>query len=198
MRCFVAFVLLSCIIAIGYCFEQIRYAELRHAMDIVNVRAFLDQPGFSMDSVDTAVSIYNIRIPPGVRIALDPNEHDLGLIRMYLGGAYVTLGRDTFRTWARLASTLAHEIEVHANQSFVLAYVIGAADYVCTRLSGRKPRSFSFLAGDTRLEREAYTYEVLNAERFGLTEHDVQSIISVREHWYPIENAKVCGISSEE
>jgi hypothetical protein len=81
----------------------------------------------------------------------------------------VYIGRDAFENWSVLGSTLGHEIEIHCQQSFFMIHLFDL---------------FGF-DGTGEAERQAYLYELANAERFGLGQYDQNLILSTMSYFYP-------------
>jgi len=82
----------------------------------------------------------------------------------------ILLGPEAFVSWGILGSTLAHEIEIHCKQN---VYLIILKDLL--NLDGTK-----------YAEREAYSHEINNKERFNLTDEEVNSIEEVMNQFYSL------------
>ena len=154
-------------------------------------------PNSSQESVDFAMDVFGIDKPHYTKSPkFDQGLMDRGLI---VGSSFgknrtVSVGPAAFESWGLLASTLAHEIEVHANQSFLHIQLSDAVknvkEYAFNWLNEKGSRFAIFfepdLTGTTEAEREAYQHEMNSALRFGLSDHEVQSIFNVMERYYPI------------
>ncbi|NRA64049.1 MAG: hypothetical protein HRU19_06165 [Pseudobacteriovorax sp.] len=130
------------------------------------------KPKLSQESVDIALAMYNIEVPSNVKKPYyDPTFEDRGLTTLRGWGKKleVSVGPAAFESWALLGSTLAHEIEVHCKQNFT---AIRIQDLVG-------------LDGTSNAEREAYSHELSNAERFGLSDKEAASIEATMNFYYP-------------
>lgn len=130
------------------------------------------KPEVSQASIDLAMVMFGIVVPAGAnRPLLDPELRDRGLTSRgaYSDKADVTIGPAAFSSWALLASTLGHELEVHCLQSFLFVYLMDAFR----------------LDGTGSAEREAYIYELRNSRRFGLGIADSDMIAETMEYYYP-------------
>jgi len=132
-------------------------------------------PKLEQASIDLALEMYSIKVPSSaLRPIYDANLEDRGLtIRHgYFRTAHVRIGKAAFSSWALLASTLAHELEVHCEQSFLLIAMLDGLG----------------LEGTAAAEREAYRYEIKNAERFGLERFDANLISETLNYYFPERN----------
>ncbi len=130
------------------------------------------RPPISRQSMARAIEAFKIQIPKKVNgpfIKLDMNDRGMTVRENTFSPASVYIGPDAFSSWALLGSTLAHEIEVHCRQNFLSIH-------------------FQSLAGIDSVgtaEREAYAYELTNANRFGLSNFDRSLIQSTSAYYYP-------------
>ena len=76
----------------------------------------------------------------------------------------VSIGDAAFETPGYLASTIAHETEVHAKQT-------------------HEGRSYSGMQGRRLIETEAYDWEIKQAPRFGLTREQLDGTRRLRAHY---------------
>ena len=81
-------------------------------------------------------------------------------------------GPVAFESWALLGSTLAHEIEIHCEQSFLLIRLMDTVGF----------------SGTLSAEREAYMHEISNRERFNLSEYEIANIRNTMNYFYPDED----------
>lgn len=129
-------------------------------------------PTVSQDSIDLALALFGIELPPSASAPrLDENLRDRGLTSRaaFMEKAEVTIGPAAFTSWGLLGSTLAHELEVHCQQNFLLISVMDAIG----------------LDGTGEAERQAYIHELRNARRFGLGHEDAELIADTMEYYYP-------------
>lgn len=163
-------------------------------------------PPQSQESIQTALLMFSIHVPESVEGPyFDGQLDDRGLTTggLILPQKRVTIGPAAFTSWAVLGSTLAHEIEVHVEQSFlkvVLQDQVAQMYYDGRRTLGRwipelAPSAQELFENDGtwKAERDAYMYELSNARRFGLSKDEVASIWRVMDYFYPNKN----GSSSE-
>jgi hypothetical protein len=141
------------------------------------------KPNLSQESIRLAMVHFNIERPEAV---LEP-KLDLGLADRGLTirkGAWqppvVAIGPDAFASWPLLGSTLAHELEIHCKQNLVAIHIMN--------LTG--------LNGTTIAEREAYDYELNQANRFGLSPYDRDLIKSTADYYYPRKTFSLSEIPS--
>lgn len=124
-------------------------------------------------AIDQALEIFSIRVNPQTTVypTYDPQLLDRGLTSQhgYLQRKRVTVGPAAYESWAVLASTLAHEIEVHCEQDFLSIRLLDMVG----------------LNGTERAERFAYEHELAARERFGLVEGEVAMIHQIMEQVYP-------------
>lgn len=129
-------------------------------------------PELSQESVEMALVMFNIEVPPGAKTpTFDANLQDRGLTTLRGWGSEleVAVGPAAFESWGLLGSTLAHELEVHCKQSFAL---IRAMDILG-------------MEGTQNAEREAYLHELSNARRFNLGEQEQANIKATMDFYYP-------------
>ena len=138
----------------------------------VAVVAPASPPPLDQASIDLAIVLYGIQIPAGAEYPVfDAALGDRGLTTRstFMTKARVTVGPSAFESWGLLGSTLAHELEVHCNQNFLMIYLMD--------LSG--------LDGTSEAERQAYLHELRNAKRFNLARADTDLIADTMEFYYP-------------
>ncbi len=136
-----------------------------------------DAPHLSQESIDLALVMFGIEVPPGAEHPVyDPTLEDRGVtIRgAMFEKARVAVGPSAFADWSLLGSTLAHELEVHCQQSFLIIHLMD-------RLG---------LDGTLEAERQAYLHELANAERFGLTRGSQELIADTMEYFYPTSQGR--------
>jgi len=149
--------------------EQTFWSDLRAVKTVLPATP----PPLTQESIDLALSYYNIRIPVGTshpRLDLDLADRGLTLRSLAFSDAIVTIGPAAFESWALLGSTLAHEIEVHCQQNFAIIFLMDAVG----------------LDGTGEAERQAYLHELKNAPRFGLNVVDRRLIEETMAYFYPI------------
>ena len=138
------------------------------ALPSVNYRSI---PMPAQTSIDIAMKRYNIKAPKGITGPfLNPLLADRGLTTFRISGpTMVEIGPAAFSSWSLLGSTLAHEIEVHAGRT----------------LMGIRVEMVLGLTSEADLEREAYLYEINNANRFGLSKEEISSIKYTMRNYFP-------------
>lgn len=132
------------------------------------------RPGMSQENIEKAIEHFKIKIPSNVKkiyLNLDLNERGMTYLKSFMGYYTVAIGPSAFSSWAILGSTIAHEVEVHCNQSLSLYAV------------------FNYVGFDKIIksaEYDAYSYEIDNAYRFGLKDSEIEEIEKVRDYYYGI------------
>lgn len=177
-----------------------RSQRLQYQMNMSSVEVVPpeDIPPQTQQSIETALLMFSIYVPETVEGPyFDAQLDDRGLTTggLLLPQKRVTIGPAAFTSWAVLGSTLAHEIEVHVEQSFLK--VVAQDQIAQWYFDGRRAigRWLPALApsgkelfendGTWKAERDAYMYELKNARRFGLSEEEVASIWRVMDYFYP-------------
>ena len=131
-----------------------------------------EKPEISQESIDIAMVMFGIEKPENASFPVfDPNLLDRGMtLRVgWFDNAIIKIGSPAFLSWGILGSTLAHEIEIHANQSF---FTVNVLDF------------FGF-DGTGYAERAAYQHEIAFAERFGLSAREKTLIVDTEEFFFP-------------
>ncbi len=149
--------------------ENENYEETIHRL---NLHTPSEAPSISDESIRAAMKMFQIHVPANVAFPkLDSQLEDRGITSKGLFSNYykVYVGPSAFESWALLGSTLAHEIEIHCQQSFLLISLLD---------------QFGF-DGTGAAERPAYMHEIHNAERFGLSSSDIYLIHNTVESYYP-------------
>ncbi len=157
--------------------------NFRRSMAMVQVLPPSEVPEMSQASVELALELYGIEVPDNTNDPiLDMSLEDRGSTMRSLGGDYalVKVGPAAFESWSILASTLAHEIEVHCRQSFPLIYALDVLG----------------LEGTVIAERQAYQYELENAKRFGLNNSEALLIKNTLDFYY--SHSKTTQVSRME
>lgn len=129
-------------------------------------------PAMNQESIDKVIAAFKINIPENVagpRLDMGLSDRGLTSRRGALSQIMVTIGPDAFSSWAMLASTISHEVEVHCRQNFFAIHLMDLAG----------------MDGTGQAEREAYRYELRNAGRFGLAPYDQDLIRSTVNYYYP-------------
>lgn len=131
------------------------------------------KPKVSAESIDIAMKAYSIYLPNNtVNPSVDKAMVDRGLTLP--GNVFfstkVFIGPEAFMSWGLLGSTLAHEVEIHCRQN---VYLIVLKDILG-------------LEGTLWAEREAYSYEISNKNRFHLTSSEIEDIKIIRDQFYPV------------
>jgi hypothetical protein len=125
--------------------------------------------------IEIAMAAFSIELPTFSRDPLfDPEILDRGVTvkSIFTYHSYVSIGEPSFSSWALLASTLAHEVEIHTRQNILSIALLDLLGFNGTALA----------------ERVAYQHEVNQAERFGLNISQTELISSTMDHFYPQGN----------
>ncbi|MEZ4742599.1 MAG: hypothetical protein R3B45_09155 [Bdellovibrionota bacterium] len=129
-------------------------------------------PRINQDSIDFAMTLFGIKTPPNILGPdFDDTIEDRGITSKgtLSETAWVKIGSAAFSDWSILGSTLAHEIEVHGRQNFFMIWVLDSLGF----------------DGTGHAEREAYSYELYSADRFGLGYEDLSMIEDTMHYYYP-------------
>lgn len=178
--------------------ERLAHQKFQRELASVSIEAPAGRPSHSQESIDLAMTLYSIDAP---RYVMGPRYDawldDRGLTT---GGTLsraktVSIGPAAFTSWGILGSTLGHEIEIHARQSFlqvILLDKVTKARFALQRsLAARFPslrptsRDSFENEGTWRAEREAYEYELRSARRFQLTPAETRAIVQIMDFYYP-------------
>ena len=146
--------------------------KVHHGNERIAIVPPSNKPPISQDSIDLALIMFDIEVPENARHPLyDNNLVDRGVTTQsgWLNPLQVRIGREAFESWGILGSTLAHELEIHCQQSFTWINILDVFG----------------LDGTHKAERQAYSYEISNAKRFGLTKKDVKNIKITMDYFYP-------------
>lgn len=181
-------VLASGLIALGLSLlaakSEIRGNETFHsALQKVKVHPPEGTPPVTQESIELAITMYDIKIPENAFMPrLDLTLEDRGLTRRatWSDKSEVTIGPAAFTSWALLGSTIAHEVEVHCHQNFMLIFLMDGMG----------------LDGTGEAERQAYFHELKNASRFGLAAQDARLIADTVDYFYPEDHRNVRFTSS--
>ena len=157
--------------------EMAQRQEWNASLRAVKVVPPADAPALAQESIDLALVMFGIEVPPGAEHPVyDPTLTDRGVtIRGALfEKARVAVGPSAFADWSLLGSTLAHELEIHCQQSFLVIHIMD-------RLG---------LEGTVEAERQAYLHELANAERFGLSRGSKELIADTMDYFYPTAQSR--------
>jgi len=134
-----------------------RAKKLEHAAKVREAQ------GLKQRAIAEAVSAYGIDVSKSKSVLYGADNTD-GESETDDEGR-VSIGDDAFKTPGWLASTIAHESEVHVN------------------LQLRGGRNYEGNQGRSMNEVEAYDYEIRQAKRFGLTDEQVAGLRRSRSHY---------------
>jgi hypothetical protein len=129
-------------------------------------------PEANQESINLALVAYGIKaLEKDPMPYYDPEVTDRGITQKVGLSDYkiVAIGLPGFESWSILGSTLAHEIEIHCRQNFILIALIDALGFDGTGIA----------------EREAYDWELSQAVRFGLLHDERSSIKATVDNYYP-------------
>ena len=147
--------------------NQLKHSEVRPSADVP-----YGDPQLGQDAINMAIDLFEIQIPKNVKgpfFSSKLEDRGLTLRRGVLSDAIVYIGPEAFSSWSLLGSTLAHEIEIHCRQNFLAIHF----------------QNLSGFDGTGMAEREAYNYELHQAERFGLSAYERDLIRSTMSYFYP-------------
>jgi hypothetical protein len=161
------------LITMGYAQRDLRQErQFKNQINHVAVIPPHDLPEVSQASIDFALVLYGIEVPesaehPQLDMALE--DRGLTMRATFVDKAQVSIGPAAFSSWAMLGSTLAHEIEVHCQQSFAAIWLLDSLG----------------MGGVAMAERTAYKHEIDGKKRFGLTPIDLRQIEETVDFYYP-------------
>ncbi len=129
-------------------------------------------PPMSEESIRLAMEYFQIELPANTAMpTLDIKLKSRGLTSRSLLNTLnkVSIGPEAFMSWGLLASTIAHEVDIHCKQNLLwitLQEMVG-------------------INGSVKAEIEAYNYELSNSKKFGLRAFEVHNIRRSRDYYYP-------------
>lgn len=115
------------------------------------------------DAIDKAIEHYNIDISGAKKVVYDKNH--IGDAEALSNGV-VKVGEASLKSPGWLASSIAHETEVHVNNQL------------------NEGKWYTGPEGSALQEVEAYDYEIANADRFGLSDEEVEKLKKRRKEYY--------------
>lgn len=140
-----------------------------------------NRPPKNDKSIARAIEMFGIKVPNSVKkITFDEKIQERGLTerKSFFDMTVVRIGSSAFESWGLLGSTLAHEIEVHANQNILFIILMDKLGFDAT----------------LEAERLAYLYELKNAERFQISNAQAADIETTMNYFYPLRNGPICVI----
>jgi hypothetical protein len=191
---FILFIIATLIVVTCQAMGISEYNARYETLHLLNTK-ISGMPPVSQSSIDIAMKLYAIKRPPSCKHPVLGKILELGEISGHplSSTRIITMGKNAFTSWGMLGSVLSHEIEVHCNQTFILASILDAIDEKYEEFNKTyKPPSSPMLVlvpkvyyGLWLMEQEAYSYQIKYAARFGLTEKEVNSIRYTRDYLYP-------------
>lgn len=168
-------------------FEQQNYKIMQTKMSMIEVIYPEEKPIMSQDNIDLAMSLFSIDKNENTNspiLLTDLNFRGLTVGESFLQNREVYIGNMAFDSWGILGSTLAHEIEIHSNQSFLQIEVYNYIDTLrripaklfAKSKHNKNKMSEGIMIGTYLAEKEAYEYEIKLKDRFNLTKDEVKSI----------------------
>ncbi|WP_338636793.1 hypothetical protein [Spirobacillus cienkowskii] len=167
--------------------EQNKEREDLNKMAQIPVRYnSLPKPNCNQKNLELAIALFSIKSSNTIKsISYLSNLPFRGIT---LGNAFknnkvIFIGSSAFTSWGVLGSTLAHEAEIHGNQSFFKIELLNFAAYMSASLVNNNlffkykfnvtlPISY----GTYTAELEAYNYELISKKRFHLSLDEVAAI----------------------
>lgn len=140
----------------------------------------IGMPPVTQKSIDLAVAIYGIRIPKTAaypKLNFKLADRGLSTRRAWAEKIEVEIGPSAYTSWGLLASTLAHELEIHCNQNFLMISLMDSVG----------------LDGTGWAERQAYLHELNNGNRFGLSTYSRELIADTMDYYYSIDASESFG-----
>jgi hypothetical protein len=179
------FSMLYCLI-LGFIEQKKERSDLDKMAQIPVRYSSLPNPHCSQDNLELAIALFSIKLPNKLK-SIDYLS-SLPFRGITLGNAFknnkiIFIGSSAFNSWGILGSTLAHEAEIHGNQSFIKIELLNFAAYLIVSLANNNlffsdkfnvtiPLSY----GTYTAELEAYNYELISKKRFHLSLDEVAAI----------------------
>ncbi len=175
--------------------EQNNYQELQTKMTKISVNFPKEKPEMNQENIDLAMALFSIQKNSNTLHPLLYSE--MQLRGLTVGESFslqreVYIGNMAFDSWGILGSTLAHEIEVHSNQSFLKIELLNYLDnlkiipkYLFAKAFNHKIEHSNtnlINSGTFSAEKEAYEYEINSQIRFNLTNSEIYQIKYTLEH----------------
>jgi hypothetical protein len=162
---------LAVLMLIAGCAADVGGSEVSLARRCQELRLILAR--LKQEAIQRAIEAYGIdarHVSDGVNYSPhgDMQDREAVTVRDGDGRIRVILGDDAFTSAPWLASSLAHEIEVHVNRQLAPGTDYPAGDAEGTAIQ----------------EVEAYDYELRNKDRFGLDPGDVRLLQRRRRSFY--------------
>ncbi len=175
----ISFGLAGFVILVGLSEANARAKELPNVIgQVADVRVPDGAPSPTDANIRIAMEIYSIQVPVKINgpfVDLKMEDRGLTVRKGVASSPTVYVGREAFQSWALLGSTLAHEIEIHCRQNFLSIHF----------------QNIAGMDGTGSAEREAYRYELANANRFGLAQYDQDLIRSTMSYFYPERESRL-------
>ena len=166
-------------------FEQEKYISMQHNMSLIKVTYPEETPNMTQENIDLAMSLFSINKNENTNYPIlvpDLNFRGLTVGESFSKNREIFIGNMAFDSWGILGSTLAHEIEIHSNQSFLQIEILNYIDTlrripaVLFAKSNKSKTIDDLKIGTYLAEKEAYQYEIDLKDRFNLTKKEVKSI----------------------
>jgi len=129
-------------------------------------------PAMTEESIHLAMNFFEIDLPANTAMpTLNKKLKVRGMTTRSLMQTMnkVEIGPEAFMSWGLLASTIAHEVEIHCKQNLLLINL----------------QEMVGINANVKAEREAYNHELSNAKKFGLRAFEIHNIRRSRDYYYP-------------
>ncbi|WGL58869.1 hypothetical protein QEJ31_10080 [Pigmentibacter sp. JX0631] len=165
--------------------EQEKYRSLQQNMSLIKVIYPDEKPSMTQENIELAMSLFSINKNEHTnypKLVSDLNFRGLTVGESFSKNREVFIGNMAFDSWSILGSTLAHEIEIHSNQSFLQIEVFNYIDTlrripaILFAKSSKNKIGEDLMIGTYLAEKEAYQYEINSKDRFNLSKDEVKSI----------------------
>ena len=183
---FFLFSLFTCLIFHYKEFQS--FKETQNSMMKIPVIYPKERPKDPQNDLALAMALFSINTPENVCYpSYSYNLPYRGLTRgnSFLPKKEVIIGEMAFTSWGILGSTLAHEIEIHGNQSFLkieflnflYSYIQNNSKFVSSIFPSFDIMTYENMGlGSYLAEKEAYSYEINSDKRFNLKIKEVLAI----------------------
>ncbi|WP_186645489.1 hypothetical protein [Fluviispira vulneris] len=173
--------------------EKRQYENIQENLIEIPVLYPSSPPEKSNRCIQLAMALFSIdKNKNSKQPVYDPNLNVRGLTSgmIFSPKKNIYIGDEAFENWGLLGSTLAHEVEIHGNQSFVkiefinfLYHYFYEIEYNLLNklLYNNDFRYQNKKIGTIKAEKEAYKYELKSKKRFSLNAQNEKSLQYILE-----------------
>ena len=170
------------------------FKNIQNSMMKIPVNYPKERPKRQEKDIALAMALFSINIPENV--CYPTYSYNLPYRGLTRGNSFfpqkeVIIGEMAFTSWGILGSTLAHEIEIHGNQSFLkieflnflYSYIQNNNKFIYSIFPSFEIVPYENMGlGSYLAEKEAYSYEINSDKRFNLKIKEILAIKNTLEH----------------